>query len=494
MLRHHLELLTSMLQDMEGVEPIASALRELADINHALDEALIVAVTDVRGNITFANQQFCRISKYSYSELIGENHRIINSGYHSKAFFRDMWRTIAQGRIWRGEIKNRAKDGTFYWMDTTIVPCMNEDGKPYQYVAFRNEITQRKLIEERLDTLVTTMPDIVIFKDGEGRWLKANQAAIDFFKLSTVLYEGRTNEQLAAMPDTFERGLRCFVESDAEAWRQGKPIQLETDILMADDSVRTFELTKVPVYHKPGERSGLIVIAKDITEKKQTEAFLRRVDKIYAIGQMASGIAHEIRNPLAAMKWSLNVFTMDHPEYKDQFQAILGELSRVDGIVGELLMLAKPQETRFQSARLEEILGVVITLMSSQAKRNEIELKVEIEPDLPYVRCEPNQIKQVLINLIKNAIEAMPDGGTVTVEARRHRANEILIRVADEGVGIPDHVLSRLGEPFFTTKESGTGLGMMVCHKIIQDHAGRMDVHSVLNQGTEIVVTLPAVE
>lgn len=97
MLRHHLELLTSMLQDMEGVEPIASALRELADINHALDEALIVAVTDVRGNITFANQQFCRISKYSYSELIGENHRIINSGYHSKAFLE-----TCGGRLPRG--------------------------------------------------------------------------------------------------------------------------------------------------------------------------------------------------------------------------------------------------------------------------------------------------------------------------------------------------------------------------------------------------------
>lgn len=176
-----LEAALSTLADTEGTVNVA--LRELADINFALDESLIVAITNVRGTITFANNEFCQISKYSREELIGQNHRIINSGYHSTEFFRDMWKTIANGYIWRGEIKNKGKDGAFYWMDTTIVPSLNKQGKPYQYVSFRNEITSRKLAEEQLETLISTMPDVVIFKDAQGRWLKANNAALDLFEL-----------------------------------------------------------------------------------------------------------------------------------------------------------------------------------------------------------------------------------------------------------------------------------------------------------------------
>jgi PAS domain S-box-containing protein len=343
------------------------SVKNLADVNFALNQAAIVATTNVKGEITFVNEKFVEISKYSREELLGRDHRIINSGYHSKEFIRDLWHTIANGRIWRGELRNRAKDGSIYWVDTTIVPFLDEQRRPYQYLAIRYEITDRKRSEERL----------------------------------------------------------------------------------------------------------------------REQAALAR------LGEMAAVVAHEVKNPLAAIKGAMQIIGGRMAE-ANRDRAIVGDIiARVDSlndIVQDLLVFARPRDPQLAPVALADLLESTSALVRRDpAYAN---LAIELTGSRPVVQADAEQLRTVFLNLLLNAAQAAGTSGHIRV---RIDADELsaTVAIADDGPGIPEEIRSRIFEPFFTTRHRGTGLGLPTARRVVERHRGTVDVDCPPVGGTVVTVTLP---
>jgi len=376
------------VKDQPDRDVLERSLKELADIKFALDQSTIVAITDQRGIINYVNDEFCRISKFSREELLGQDHRIINSGYHPKEFIRDLWTTIAAGGVWKGELRNLAKDGSIYWVDTTIVPFLNSEGKPYQYVAIRHDITQRKLAEEHV--------------------------------------------------------LRQAAE-------------------------------------------------------------LQRAAQLSFVGELAAGLAHEIKNPLAGIQGGVDILIRRRDKNDPEREALEGmrhEVQRIDTTVRALLDRARPRLVSVRASSLTEIVRRAVNLARAQvtnATNRDRGISIEFDPpdDPVTIHIDPAQIEDAVLNLIINAIEATNGEGEVTIRVARSEYHaeefegEATVEVSDDGRGISEEDLTRIFNPFFTTRPGGTGLGLPAVRRIARAHGGRVDVSSSPGKGSTFTIRLP---
>jgi len=252
------------------------------------------------------------------------------------------------------------------------------------------------------------------------------------------------------------------------------------------------EAVFLPLHSVSGEAVHYLKVGQDITEKKNTEELLRKSEMHSAVGQLAAGIAHEIRNPLTALKGFLQLLQVDGEKNETYVKIMLSEFERIETIINELLMISKPHELNFHRADLFTILNDVLLLLETQAIMNKITIEADLKADLPVIECVENQIKQVFINILKNAIEAMMvKGGTVIVSVRIVEGQGVLVSFTDQGGGISEDHIRRVGEPFYTTKEKGTGLGLMVSKKIIENHGGQLNISSQPDAGTTVEILLP---
>nr|WP_197985267.1 MULTISPECIES: PAS domain-containing protein [Bacillus] len=445
----------------------------------------------INGTIAYANNaMLAMLGAESKDEVIGRrSYEFIEEEYHDivKNRIVRMQKGMEVGMI---EQTWRRLDGTPVHLEVKAAPTTYKNQraellllidissrKKFQTILQKSRERYQLLIQNSIDTIA------VIHND---KWVFMNESGIS-------LFEAETYEDLIGK-NVYDQLHPC--DHDGVKQRIQNIIDRKTESEIIKQSWFTFknrliytEMVCIPTTFF-GE-TAVQVILRDISERKQTEELMLKSEKLSIAGQLAAGIAHEIRNPLTAIKGFLQLMKPTMEENEHYFEIVFSELSRIELILSELLMLAKPQQNAVKErVNLKKIISEVTALLETQANLKGIFIKTDYEHDSMYINGDQNQLKQVFINLIKNAVESMPDGGTVHIIMTEDEYS-VNVTVKDEGDGIPENVLKRIGEPFLTTKEKGTGLGLMVTFNLIKNHQGAIQVDSKPDRGTAFHITFP---
>ena len=374
------KLLDALAEGEKAQAELADKMKELDFQKFALDEHAIVSISDVQGRITYANDKFCNISGYAREELLGQNHRILNSHHHPKAFFTDLWKTISAGQVWRGNVKNVRKDGSFYWVDATIVPFLNENGKPFQYVAIRTDITERVEAEHRAE--------------------KANRAKSEF--LSAMSHELRTP-----------------------------------------------------------------------------------LNAILGFGQM---LEYNPNEPLSAAQ-------------KDCVQHIMSGGKHLLDLINDILDLAKIEAKKvtlsLENISLSDVIDECLSLTTTQAEQRNITVTyTHSDCDAIYVHADFTRLKQILLNLMSNAVKYNRENGSVLIDCQDADNHRLRINITDSGEGLSAEQQAELFQPFHrlgaeTSDIEGTGIGLVVCKELVELMNGEIGIISTPGEGSTFWIEIP---
>ena len=400
--------------------------------------------------------------------------------------------TLYFEKAWQGHEMNFEQEWPVGKIFLFMLQPILRDGQVIEVVGSVINVTEKKRVEMALEEsereyrlIAENTSDLITVLQVNGKMKYLSPSHQTILGLSPSELIGKDFLTIFDPQDLYrlkEKFARIIVDQ--------RPDQIEFRFQRHDekDPVQ-FESRCMPVAGINGDVEYIVIVSRDISERKKAEELVLVSEKLSVVGELAAGVAHEIRNPLTTLKGFVQMFKkgeMD-PIYLD---IISDELDRIELITNEFLVLAKPQVVHYRLDSISSILQNVITVLTPQMNMNNIQVHMHLDGELPGISCEQSQLKQVFINIMKNAIEAMPRGGNITIRTSK-AGGFIRIEVVDEGCGIPPELISRLGEPFYTLKEKGTGLGLMVCKKIIKEHGGRIDYASELDRGTTVTIELP---
>ncbi|MFF2889871.1 PAS domain S-box protein [Paenibacillus sp. NPDC057967] len=351
----------------------------------------------------------------------------------------------------------------------------------------RKAFEENRRMKEHLESFINHSNDAIHLMDLEGKVIQVNRAFEQLFGYEEAEVLGK---KYPTIPETHRMEKRQMIG----LLLAGKKLPAqETVRVTRTGEILPVSVTVSPIRDSDGTIRAFASTCRDMRSRNRMEELLRRSEKLTTVGQLAAGVAHEIRNPLTTLRGFLQLQLQSKSLNLSHVTLMLSELDRINLIVGEFLILAKPQATKFVTKDVRDVLQDVLRFLDSEAHLHNIVFRTVITEEHCLISCEENQLKQVFINLLKNGIEAMPQGGPIHISIQK-KGGSIAISITDEGVGIPEEMISKIGDPFFTGKETGTGLGIMVSQRIISSHQGTLDIQSQVNVGTSVKVTLPALK
>ena len=534
-------------------ELVQQRTRELSRLNRAVEQSPVsIVITDKRACIEYVNPHFCEVTGYTASEALGQNPRLLKSGSQPPEFYTDMWRALAAGKQWQGEFENKRKDGTCFWEHASISPLRDDTGEIMSYVAVKEDITEHKHIEaalrasqtqlrqtnealeervrERTATLartnaqleltladlrdseevyrvlVDTTPDFIYSLDKTGRHTAVNRALCEALGLPDHQLIGRTHAELGF--DDASVHLRSDLHRRA---LNGEVVHAELVTTLPRGALRTFDVSLQPIRDSMGAVIGVRGRSRDITDQRKAEAQALQSQKLEAVGILAGGVAHDFNNLLTIiLGYSESLLREIHAG--DPLQLDVREIQdaglRAASLTRQLLAFSRKQA--LQPEVLD--LNAVVRNLEKMLRRligEDILFQTALADDLEHVRADPGQLEQVIMNLVVNARDAMPQGGTLTLATHNVRLDahavkghseltpgpHILLAISDTGCGMDERTKAKVFEPFFTTKEKGkgTGLGLSTVYGIVKQSGGSIELDSAPHRGTTFKIFLPRV-
>ena len=510
----------SLIRINRAREELNRSLTELEFQKFALDQHSIVSITDRAGRIIYTNDKFSEISQYSREELMGQDHRLLNSGHHPREFFKEMWATIGKGQVWHGEVLNRRKDGSDYWVESTIVPLMDDKGKPLRYISIRSDITARKEADKLLqdqrafyEHITETLGEGLYVQDASGCCSYLNSEGERLLGWSRDEFIGMkvhdTIHSLTAdgkplpasecpimirvvMEGTSHSDDQVFVRKDGTVF----PVEVSSQAIMQD-----------------GKVTGVVVAFRDISDRKRYEQSLRQAKEAAEAASQAKGdflanMSHEIRTPMNGIigMTELALDTDLNDEQREYLGLVKTSADALLTIINDILDFSKIEAGKMDIETIDfdvqDLFSQSIHSIALKAHQKDLELIFSIDESIPrQLRGDPGRIRQILLNLIGNAIKFTERG---EIEVRVMPSGEpvqkgsvgIDISVRDTGIGIPADKQAAIFESFSqadtstTRRFGGTGLGLTITQRLAALMHGAVRVESESGKGSTFHVTL----